>query len=239
MYISVAVCDDDLPVCSQIERILVSIFEDLSVNYDIDIFCSGRDLCDKMSGTNYDIIFLDIRMPEMSGLDTGKYIREILKNEIVQIAFISAKECYAMKLFEYRPINFLVKPVNYKKIRKVIDKYLVISEQNNHVFTYKKGYEFFSVPMSDILYFESKNRKIIIVTKNGSDEFYDSMENIYSFVKNNKFLYIHKSIVVNYRYIKKFSYDQVTMSDGKILSISQSRRKQIREMHLKIKEGQL
>ena len=239
MYISVAVCDDYLPVCSQLEDILVSIFNELSIKYDIDIFDSGKTLCDEMRRTNYDIIFLDIQLPKMSGVDIGKYIREDLKNEVVQIAYISAKEDYAMELFDYRPINFLVKPISYEKIKKVIDKYLVISEQDNHIFTYKKGYEFFKVSISDILYFENNNRKVSIVTKESIDEFYDSMENIYSAVKANKFLFIHKSTIVNYRYIKKFGYEQVTMTDGRIFSISQSRRKSIREIHMKIKMGDI
>ena len=239
MYISVAVCDDYLPVCSKLEDILVSIFNELSIKYDIDIFDSGKTLCDEMRRTNYDIIFLDIQLPKMSGVDIGKYIREDLKNEVVQIAYISAKEDYAMELFDYRPINFLVKPISYEKIKKVIDKYLVISEQDNHIFTYKKGYEFFKVSISDILYFENNNRKVSIVTKENIDEFYDSMENIYAAVKANKFLFIHKSTIVNYRYIKKFGYEQVTMTDGRIFSISQSRRKSIREMHMKIKTGEI
>lgn len=238
MYISVAVCDDYLPVCSQIEDILVSIFNELSIKYDIDVFNSGKVLCDEMLRTNYDIVFLDIQLPEMNGVDIGGYIRDKLKNEVVQIAYISAREEYAMELFDYRPINFLVKPITYEKIRKVIDKYLVISEQDNHIFTYKKGYEFFKIPMSDILYFENNNRKVSIVTKDSVDEFYDSMENIYSVVKLNKFLFIHKSTIVNYRYIKKLSYEQVTMTDGRVFSISQSRRKSIREMHMKIKMGE-
>lgn len=238
MYISVAVCDDYLPVCSQIEDVLVSIFNELSIKYDIDVFNSGKVLCDEMLRTNYDIVFLDIQLPEMNGVDIGGYIRDKLKNEVVQIAYISAREEYAMELFDYRPINFLVKPITYEKIRKVIDKYLVISEQDNHIFTYKKGYEFFKIPMSDILYFENNNRKVRIVTKDSVDEFYDSMENIYSVVKLNKFLFIHKSTIVNYRYIKKLSYEQVTMTDGRVFSISQSRRKSIREMHMKIKMGE-
>lgn len=238
MYISVAVCDDYLPVCSQIEDVLVSIFNELSIKYDIDIFNSGKVLCDEMLRTNYDIVFLDIQLPEMNGVDIGGYIRDKLKNEVVQIAYISAREEYAMELFDYRPINFLVKPITYEKIRKVIDKYLVISEQDNHIFTYKKGYEFFKIPMSDILYFENNNRKVSIVTKDSVDEFYDSMENIYSVVKLNKFLFIHKSTIVNYRYIKKLSYEQVIMTDGRVFSISQSRRKSIREMHMKIKIGE-
>ena len=90
-----------------------------------------------MERKDFDIVFLDIELPKVSGIGVGRYIREVLKNEIVQIAYISAKEGYAMELFEFRPINFLVKPLEKEKVAKVIEKYFIITEQDNHVFEYK------------------------------------------------------------------------------------------------------
>lgn len=239
MYISVAICDDDLILCADVERMLGKIFRELSLKYNIDVYNSGEPLCHEMQHTKYDIIFLDIELPGMNGVKTGKYIRENLKNEIVQIAYISAREDYAMELFDYRPINFLVKPLDEIKLRKVINKYLVITEQDNHIFTYKKGFEFFTVPMSDILYFESKNRKVAVITRDGHDEFYNSMDNVYSMVKTNRFLFIHKSIIVNFKYIKKLGYAEVVLTNGVVLPISQSRRKQTRQMYMEIKMGEI
>ena len=62
-------------------------------------------------------------------------------------------------------------------------------------------------------------------------EFYESLETIYERVKNHGFLFIHKSYMVNYRFLRKIAYDHVVMTDGKQFSISQSRRKEIREKY--------
>ena len=192
-----------------------------------------------MARTEYDLIFLDIELPDMNGVEIGKYIREDLNNQIVQIAYISSKKEYAMELFDYRPIHFLVKPFDEEKIKKkVIDKYMILSEQYDHMFTYKKGFDFFKIPISDIYYFQNNNRKVTVVTKNGSDEFYDSMENIYTELKRHQFLFIHKSTIVNYHYIAKLSYTEVVMTNGSAFSISQARRPSIREAYLKIKKGE-
>ena len=238
MQINIAICDDELNICSQVERFLSEILSEKSIEFNIDVYNRGNDLCDEMKRTEYDLVFLDIELPEMNGVDIGRCIREELCNERVQIAYISAKEGYAMELFEYRPINFLVKPLDKEKIARVIRKYFVVSEQDNHFFTYKKGYDFFKVPMSQILYFENKGKKILMVTVDEVVEFYDSIENVYQHVKGHKFLFIHKSIIVNYEYVKKMGYEEVVMIDGNNFPISQSRRKAIRQMFMDIKKGE-
>lgn len=237
--IRIAICDDEQTICSLLENILMNIAENITVDFEIETFISGESLCRELERRKYDLIFLDIELPKVSGIDIGKYIREELKNELVQIAYISAKEGYAMELFEFRPINFLIKPIKVEKVAKVIQKYMVITEQDNHTFEYKKRMEYYKILMSEIIYFENRNRKVSIYTINGKDEFYDSMENIYNVVKKHDFLFIHKSIIVNYRFIRKISYEEVVMLDGTVLPISQSRRPAIKTMYMKIKRGEL
>ena len=135
--IRIAVCDDEVYICTLLEDMLTEILREKDVQFEIDTFSSGESLCRELERRDFDIIFLDIELPEVSGIDVGRYIRETLKNEIVQIAYISAKEGYAMELFEFRPINFLVKPLEKEKVARVMEKYFIITEQDNHVFEYK------------------------------------------------------------------------------------------------------
>lgn len=239
MEIRIAICDDELYICSQIESILIDILQHMAVKFEIEVFESGESLCKELERQSFDIIFLDIELPQISGIEVGRYIRNYLKNEIMQIAYISGKKGYAIELFDFWPINFLVKPLDREKVAKVIDKYFIITEQDNHVFEYKKRTEYYKISMSKILYFESNKRKVKIYTIDGKvDEFYESMENIYAAVKNHNFLFIHKSIIVNYRFIKKISYEKVLMIDDRELPISQSRRKAIKTMYMKIRKGE-
>ena len=238
--IRIAVCDDEVYICTLLEDMLTEILREKDVQFEIDTFSSGESLCRELERRDFDIMFLDIELPEVSGIDVGRYIRETLKNEIVQIAYISAKEGYAMELFEFRPINFLVKPLEKEKVARVMEKYFIITEQDNHVFEYKKRMEYYKVPMSEILYFESRGRKVEIHMSRGrKDEFYASMEKVYDAVKKHDFLFIHQSVIVNYRFIKKISYEEAVMVDGTILSISQSRRKAIKSMYMKIRKGEM
>ena len=188
-----------------------------------------------MSETEYQLVFLDVEMPEKNGVEIGRYIREKLKNEKIQIAYISSKEESAMSLFELRPINFLIKPLRMEQIEKVIDKYMVVSEIHNYFFEWQKGKENYKIPIDKINYFEISGRKIHMLAENMQDEFYGSIEEINDRLNKEKFLFIHKSTIVNYDYVKKISYDQVEMVDGRVFSISQSRRKSIKKQLEKIK----
>ncbi len=232
--LSIAVCDDIIEICSQMETLLTDVLKEKNHKFEIEMYQDGETLCKDLEKIKYDIIFLDIELPGMNGVDVGRYIRETLKDEHTQIAYISARDEYAIELFDYRPINFLVKPLTIEKVQKVINKYLVLFGEDDHYFAYKKGYDFFKVNMSSIMYFLCEGRKAIIVTENRRDEFYDSLNSIYSQVKNHKFLFIHKSIIINYNYIKKYLYEQVEMVDGTLFNVSQSRRKIVREQFSQI-----
>ena len=175
----------------------------------------------------------------MNGVAVGQYIRETLKNETIQIAYISSKQEYAMELFEMRPINFLVKPLSEEKIENVIDKFLQLNKIDTETFNFKAGHNYYKIPLSDILYFCSNGRKINIVTLKKEYEFYGSLDNIYSEVKNKKFLFVHKSFLVNFKYIRKYQYEQLTMSDNKIIPVSQSRRKAVRSMFFEFEGSDL
>lgn len=237
MQIKLAVCDDDIKICSHIENILINILSHKFLEYDIDVFYSGEALCEEMERTKYDLVFLDIELPKMNGVEIGKYIRETKNDNITQIVYISSKQEYAMELFKVRPIDFLVKPVDEEQIENVIDVYINLNSGKEDIFHYKKGYSCHKVEIFKIMYFVRNNRKVSMFTADGEETFYESLESVYERVKNYGFLFIHKSYIVNYRFIQIIRYDHVVMTDNEEFPISQSRRKIIRDMYSRLEEG--
>lgn len=236
MQMKIAICDDEIIICSQIEKILTEIFLHKSIDADIDLFYSGERLCEEREKEKYDLIFLDIEFPNMNGVETGKYIRKVLNNNITQIAYISSKQEYAMELFKVHPLDFLKKPLDKEQLEELIDDYITISGAQKEVFRYKKGYSSHKIEVQKIMYFVRDNRKVSMYTTEGVETFYESLESIYDRIKNYGFLFIHKSYMVNYRYVQVIKYDSVIMSDNAEFSISQSRRKQIREIYNGLEE---
>ena len=111
MDIKIVVCDDEVEICALLEMMLIDIFRDKGMSCEVESFYTGESLCKEFERRKYDLIFLDIEMDGKSGIDVGRFLRDELGNETVQIVYISAKTEYAMELFEFHPMNFLVKPI--------------------------------------------------------------------------------------------------------------------------------
>lgn len=237
MY-NIAIVDDDKIICSQIEALLIKYSKENNIALETYVFSSGENLCQSLDkGLEIDLLFLDIELFELSGIDVGKKIREQLKNYITEIIFISAKSEYAMELFEIHPFNFLIKPLSAKKIIKNLELALRIGQDNANYFVYKTGKDIKKIATENIQYLESSKHKVKLHTIDGCDEFYGRLEDIYTQLKDSGFLFIHKSYLVNYKYIDTFSYKFVILKSGIELPISQARRKEIREKILDIEKA--
>ncbi|WMJ86365.1 LytR/AlgR family response regulator transcription factor [Anaerocolumna sp. MB42-C2] len=119
----IAICDDETIICSEIEQIILDYRKMCLEEIEMEVFTSGEELCHFMkNGEEFDLIFLDIELKNMNGVQVGKIIREGMKNETVQIVYISGKDNYYLELFEVRPMHFIHKPIEREKIIKDIEK---------------------------------------------------------------------------------------------------------------------
>lgn len=139
-----------------------------------------------------------------------------------------------MELFKISPIDFLVKPVEYEQLYDVVCKLVRIKKIYADTFSYKIGYDTYNEKVQNILYFESRDRKVAIVTFKNTVEFYGSLDDIYQQLKNWGFVIIHRSYLINYNNVRSFKYDSVTMLNGKTLQISQSKRKYLRDLQISL-----
>jgi len=226
----IAICDDDNIAIEQVKGFITSVCEKMSILHVVDTYLDGESLIKELSsGVCYDLIFLDIEMSRLSGVQVGAAIRDVYQDELTQIVYISAKSEYAIELFDSNPLNFLVKPISYNDIEKVIEKFAKVTGNWSDVFTYKYGHDTYKMKLKDIIYLESSGKKIIIHAKSKNDEYYGSIEEAYeSQLKRYGFLFIHRAYVVNYDHVTAFEYEQLTLSDKTTLPIGQARRKEIR-----------
>ncbi len=230
----ICICDDDTVVCSEIENIILNYSTSISEKIDVEVFWSGEELYDHIKCGNYfDMIFLDIELKKLNGIELGKIIRNEMKNEITQIVYISSKENYAMELFEVRPLNFLIKPVDDTKVIEMVNKAMELLNRLDFYFKYKQGRNFFRKEIKDIIYFESDNRQVKMVTTTDEITFYGTLSEIHSQLEPHKFFFIHKSYLVNYYHVAESYYDKLVMTNSQILSISQSKRAEVRKLQLK------
>jgi len=236
----IAICDDETTIGASLERALIDILHKMQIEHSIDVFFNGEDLCRHMeNGAHYDLIFLDIEFAknEINGVEVGRIIRDARQNDLVSIVYMSRIKDYACDLFEIRPLNFLVKPLEYDIIEKTIRTYLKIARLWSGEFSYNIGRDTFKANVKDILYLESRNKKLIINFANRSTvEFYGALKEVYcEQLKKYDFLFLHAGYAVNFDYIAVIRYDRVYLADHETpIPISQGRRNEIRERYCEI-----
>jgi DNA-binding LytR/AlgR family response regulator len=157
----------------------------------INAFSTGEDI---------DLIFLDIEMPEMSGID----FLETLQNP-PQIIIVSSKEKYALDAFNYDVTDYLLKPVTYSRFFKAINKANVrfktkVDTKDNEIFI-KKNSALVRLKYNDILWVEALENYVIFTTFNEKYTIHFTMKAIENKLPSNMFTRVHRSFIVNTRSI--------------------------------------
>lgn len=231
--ISIAICEDDVFLVGQMETMLYRQAESEGVAIQTEVFTSAEK-CLKYIREEcmVDLLFLDIELGKMSGIELAERIRNELHNDYMQIVYVSSKQSYAMELFESHPLHFLVKPLDEGKLKRVFHKAVKLIDKSEETFQYKKGYSHKKVFLSEIIYFEASNREIIMHTNTENEIFYGTLKNIYQKLQKQGFFFCHKSFLVHYDKVKIFETNQLIMQNGDIIPISQGQRKMVKELQL-------
>lgn len=230
----IAICDDEHVISKQVENIIYKYTDEVSIAVEVKVFDSAEELYKEMKeGQGFNLIFLDIEMGKMNGVEAARRIRTDLKDYKVEIVFISGKDGYDRELFDVSPLHFISKPINPELVKRDIGLAIERAKQNERLFSYKKGGEIYKVLIDDIIYFKSIEREIDIICIKNEDRFYGRLDDIEAELKSHEFIRTHKSYLINFRYISKISYEYIEMSNGMKVSISQSKRKEVRSILMK------
>lgn len=228
--LNVAICDDEIWTCSEIEEMIHDYEKYSFIKIQTKVFYSGESLMKVLEDThNYDILFLDIELIRLNGVEVGKIIREQIKDEIIKIVYISSKKHYAMELFQVRPFDFLVKPIEKKQLFQLLDKVKAIEETEKKFFEYQIGRNYARIHIDKILYFKCEVKKIKIILEKQEKEFYGRMKDTQEKLSAEIFWVIHKSYIVNINYVQEFRYTEVVLTNGEVLPISQKYRGGIKD----------
>lgn len=199
MELTIAICDDDKTHVGIVKEYI----KRTSMDYDIRIFeaYSGEEMLDLIKNTHIDVIFLDIEMKELNGIETGKKIRELSAETI--IIFLTGYRDYALEAFQIESYQYIIKPITYENFSILMQKILMrLKEMSayrnyNSVFTFKTGDEIVRLKYKDIYYFERKGKRIHVLTQVGSYDFIGTLKSIEKSLAKNMFLRCHQGYIVN------------------------------------------
>ncbi|MCD8239099.1 MAG: LytTR family DNA-binding domain-containing protein [Clostridiales bacterium] len=226
----IAVCDDENAVCTEIENFILKYAKEESLSVLVDTFNRGTELIQKLNEKEeYNLIFLDIEINSEKGSDLGNFIRNTLKNRSTEIVYISYYKDYAMSLFESRPLDFIIKPVTYEKIKHIMEKYIDLAGGDDKFFVIINGKLIQRVLLKNIMYFERSGIYTSVVMTEGrllSHSSFDSIKAELPFVR------VHKSFIANLKYVNEYKYSEMIMSNGDFVPVSRSHRPEIRKIYI-------
>lgn len=238
--LNIAFCDDDKVFLSQIKSETESILTSLRIKAKINAFSCGLDLIEKFNKYNpyYDIVFLDIDMPIFNGKDIAKELRILDKN--FKLIFITSYEREALNTFQYDVAGFIPKILVGEKLRSVLERVTKLIEDENpqiQLIAVKRETDnplTIKVPLNDIMYFESINRKIFMHTKR---EVFIMHNYIFSDIVEKylkmEFVKIHRTCIINVKYIFSIDEIEIRLDNGEKLPISRRKKQEIFDKFVK------
>lgn len=228
----IVICDDDNIFCFQLEDYLLQYCRDYDIPINVHIFHNGLHLKEFIAdGKHVDLLFLDINLSddENDGVTIGTFVRNLPEMELTQIVYISSGSQYAMQLFRIRPLDFLIKPITQEMVDRIMETYARLFIQTNTFFKYNIKKKECHVEVHSIIYFQSIAKRIRIVTKHGEIEYYGKLSDALAHLPENLFLCVHKSYVVNMSFVSEYRVDEIILSDGTSIPVSQSKRGALHE----------
>ena len=235
----IAICDDESLFRKHIREILRDYMEEKGALYEIDEFESGKDFVNLgIEIVKYKIVFLDINMEELDGMETAQKIREI-SNDIF-IVFVTAFITYTLEGYKVDAVRYILKnSVNLSEL--VFECMDAISTKMNYavkkkIFNFNKGTR--NVSLERLLYIESRLHKLefhIMEDRLNKYSLYGVLNDMEKELEGNDFIRIHQSYLVNMKHIAKVSQYEVLLSNGDRLEIPRARYKHVEETYVAFK----
>ena len=199
--IRIAIVDDDTTDAETLENILKKYEKEHSnVNFYIKKFSTAIAFLDKYQP--FDIVFMDIEMPLMNGLEACRNIRE--KDNNVIIVFVTNIVQYAVDGYAVNAFDCIIKPVNFETFKYKMDRVmqkLKYSKDDNIVLKTAKG--IINLSINSILYIESMEHNIIYHTLHGDFQTRDTMQNVIENINDSRFVLCNRCYLVNLKFVSE------------------------------------
>lgn len=237
---NVAICDDEAVALELLAPSVRGALRARDVSAAIEIFTRPRDLLSRMKTTSFDLLFLDIEMPGMTGLEVAQQLRR--EGNLVDIIYISNREDLVFDALRTNPRGFIRKTRLIQDVSGVIDTYLTYREERQQPRTLlvKDREQLIYIPIDKLQYIEGrgKDQLAYIVNREQPMELHRSMQELEEELQKYGFLRIHKGYLLNYRFIRRIGDNEVTLTSGGSLPVSRRKYQEIREAYMELMQSE-
>lgn len=234
--VHISICDDDRVFAERFQKTLEREFGRHGVSCEYSVCCDGSRFLQSDSLQNADLIFLDIEMPEFSGLEIANELKDIGKNQ--RIVFVTAYDNLVFSALQLFPFYFLRKNCIDTEIESVVRQFLLSCAEEEQVFRYTiKGTEY-TCRAVDIMFLTYWEHRIIMVCKDGKKiEFRATIKDCERQLDSWYFFRANSGQIVNLRYCTVFEQGQFVMGNSDIVVVARNRRKRARELFMQYRRS--
>ena len=224
--IRIALVEDDASYRQELKAYLEQYARENGEEIDVKAFTDGDEIAqDYRAG--YDIIFMDIIMRFMNGMQAAREIRK--KDEEVIIIFVTNTAQYAISGYEVNALDYVLKPINYYAFSKTLERALEKIKRDEEKFiVISNKYSAYKVNENAIEYVEINGHSLVYHTRDGDFTAVGTMKELEEELSGDHFFRCNKCFLVNLKYVDAIQGDDALVA-GEPVQISRSRKKAFME----------
>lgn len=231
--IKIAIVDDEKEEVAKLSKTVADFFEEKEMEYKILPFYCGEDLL--QCNIPVDIVFLDVEMGELSGIETAQRLRNW--NKWAELIYVTSYGDYITKAMTFHPFDYITKPFYAEQIFKTLEDYLIhtnsIKAKSKEYFQIKIENSCCYLEMNDIYYFYyCEDRTVEVKMRKEKYKIRDSITNIYNIVNRQYFIMPAPNVIVNIQHINKIDVKnkKLILENGEEILISRRKYKEVFDM---------
>ncbi|MBB5263474.1 DNA-binding LytR/AlgR family response regulator [Catenibacillus scindens] len=228
--IKIAICDDEEKAVDLHEQIVRACLQAEGIGCEIMTYTRSQNLLYDITddGFFYDLILLDIEMPEISGMEIPQQIKGFLPN--VRIIFVTSHREYAIDAFELSIFRYVPKNnLETKLVAAVIDAAKLIELEAGQEYTIRTANRMEKIPYKDIFYIQRDGKNASIVSGIGTSKVRKSLQQVFDELNTPEFIFIDRGYIVNIIQIMKISDGMAVLKNGEQLPISRSHLQEVKQ----------
>ena len=224
----IALCDDETESLTFLQKVISKYFQTRDIPVQIDLFLNGENLL--QASAVYDIYFLDIYLPGISGMDTAEAL--LKKNSRANIIFSTSSSLHAVEAFSLNAAHYLLKPFSSEHVENALDRCMArLKPEDGKYLKIKTRQTVIPIAWKNIIYIEVQNKICTVYTKKGTYQTYATLDSIYENLNDDCFMKPQRSYIVNMNYIDSFYFGRLELRNGKEVILSRSQRTQLKQQY--------
>lgn len=235
MELKIAICDDEKYYRNYIEKLISQHLRQAGIVFHIETFSAGRDFCEKEENIcKYDVIFLDIGMESMNGMDTAYEIRR--KNSEMDIVFITVMQDYVFEGYKVGAVRYIMKTELENLLPECLADVLKRRKYRGRMIELPFVGGKRAILLKELLYIESQSHRLRFVKMDETLYMYAQISELEIKLADSDFVRCHQSFLVNMEYISKINNYWIYLSDGTEIPVSRTKYLEVRQVFLRYKE---